>query len=953
MNIYNIASGYNFLQSLHDFIREKSPSDFELSKIMIFLPSRRSCNELRRIFLESSVDEAIILPTIKAIGDIDYDDFIYDDLEYITENTSRIKYRIMLIKELLEWSKTLCGEVFGGINIQQASDLSLELDNFLSEVEKQNLNLNDLDKIVDDEYSRHWQEILKFLKVFGKKWNEFMEKNSIASPNFKAKMIGRVGEFFKNHKPDSPIFIAGISGSVKSTNDFITTTLKHDNCYFIFKGLDKIMDDIAWKKIEFNSPQYYFKCLLNDYLKIDRFSVKEICYKNNLVVNCELERVLSYAMLPAVETYKWQDKISIDKGFLNSISKVECKNEFEEIDTVYNIIKNQIETKKGNISIVVSDKDFALRLELYLRSNELDVNNAFGNKISRTATIRFMFLILDAYKSNFESIAFLSLLKDKFTLFGYERKDLDKFILEFEDNVLRGNNSLLFDDYLKYSNEDLTTFLTKIKSCFSQFDNLKNKNFTEILNIHISIAKKIASNNDIDGENILWKNEKYGSELTALFDEILAEADSFGEVENLDDYSSLLVYLIAENSYSDKYSLYPSISIISPSEGRLINYDLVIIPRLNEGQFPTHTSSDPWMSKSMRHSFGLNAKEEIIGANCYDFVQYLNSKEVILLRSQKENGVPTTKSKFLLKLETFLKCQNLSLKNDTTWNNIFSKISYVEQMKSVERPKPTPPLVERPRELSATKIEKLKNNPYDIYAEKILKLKKKDDFNENKIFSAFGNAVHNSLDEYTKRYKSLNKLNLVEELIKIGEIKFKVEFKNKNSRKLFFNRFKKIAQWFVHEDEKIRAEGYEIISEENLELYLKDLDFKLTARCDRLEKNGNTTNICDYKTGVIPSKKDVELGKKPQLVVEAVIISDKNNVGGLYYWSLKSKDSKIENVFTNSIIDIGKEGIKKLIAYFNVFENGYIATGYNLNEGVTYSDYKHLSRVEEWGYATN
>ena len=45
---------------------------------------------------------------------------------------------------------------------------------------------------------------------------------------------------------------------------------------------------------------------------------------------------------------------------------------------------------------------------------------------------------------------------------------------------------------------------------------------------------------------------------------------------------------------------------------------------------------------------------------------------------------------------------------------------------------------DRPKKLYATAIERLMNNPYDIYADKILKLKKKDDFYENKVFAFFG-----------------------------------------------------------------------------------------------------------------------------------------------------------------------------------------------------------------------
>ena len=133
MNIFNIPSYSHFLKSLYGFIIEKSQNEIDVSNFTVLLPSRRSCNELKRIFLEQSKNEAIILPNIRAIGDIDYDDLILkipnkDDLNnYIdfTANTSRIKYKILLIKELLSWSKTSNKSIFKNITMEQITNLAL------------------------------------------------------------------------------------------------------------------------------------------------------------------------------------------------------------------------------------------------------------------------------------------------------------------------------------------------------------------------------------------------------------------------------------------------------------------------------------------------------------------------------------------------------------------------------------------------------------------------------------------------------------------------------------------------------------------------------------------------------------------------------------------------------------------------------------------------------------
>ena len=85
-----------------------------------------------------------------------------------------------------------------------------------------------------------------------------------------------------------------------------------------------------------------------------------------------------------------------------------------------------------------------------------------------------------------------------------------------------------------------------------------------------------------------------------------------------------------------------------------------------------------------------------------------------------------------------------------------------------------------------------------------------------------------------------------------------------------------------------------------------------------------------------------------------VILFPYKKIDKLVYWSIKGKgDEKIQEIDSNisELVDRGKDGIKRLIARFNVFENPYIATAFDLNDQNHYaSDYKHLSRVEEWGY---
>lgn len=128
-------------------------------------------------------------------------------------------------------------------------------------------------------------------------------------------------------------------------------------------------------------------------------------------------------------------------------------------------------------------------------------------------------------------------------------------------------------------------------------------------------------------------------------------------------------------------------------------------------------------------------------------------------------------------------------------------------------------------------------------------------------------------------------------------------------------------------------------------------NFEISAKIDRIEVLDDKVKIIDYKTGKLPSKRDILNGEKLQLSVEALILYKNNfNVEGLQYWKIKSDkyETSLE-VEANNIKKLLKNTedlILKLINFFNSGLNGYTATGRNKE----YSDYNVLSRIDEWLY---
>lgn len=970
MKYFNIPANYNFLLSLYKYILDEFNYDpLNLSNLVVLLPSRRSCNELKKIFLNNSNEIAVLLPTIKAIGDISYDDILLEKMELqvlkkfheIAKPISNIKYKLLLIREILNNNANL--------SIEQGVNLAKELNIFLSEVDSEKLSLDNLKTIIDDEFAQHWEKTLQFLEKFGKKWQEFISNNNIISNNnYMFKMIDLHTHIYNTQPPKYPILIAGNLCNIKATFEFVKTLAKYDNCYFVFNGLENVLTSEEFEFITPHHSNYFYNRLIKE-LEINITNIKEIKYDNYQIIDNQIRDLIYTAMLPADLTYKWNKNTDFLKiKNVNSIKLLECKDEYEEINCICYYLLNYLSTKQNFNLAVITDVEMAKQLENQFKYWNIPFHNAFGNKLIFNELIQFLLLILEVYINNYNPNSLLSLLKHKFVLLGYNKKEFDEIVFLFEENVLRGKNN--FNGISSYRNiiktldgetqAILTVFLDKIQEVFPSLEDLT---LQEFIKKHIEIANNVSCGT-IEIQNSICENEFQDINLFMETISTNAENSKVSEIlhdfyenvidfslKNIREYSQIFKYIISELSYSDEYSQENAVNLISTMESRLINYDLVVVSNVNDGNIPQNIATDPWMSKKMRKNFGLQPKETNIGITNFEFIQYLNQKEVLLTRAIKKNNQPTIKSRFLLRLETFLLINHITLDNCQNVLNVSREtISKINRVK-ITRPQPIIDVKLRPKKLSATNISgNLLKNPYDIYCKYILNLYPKDEINLLDKSRVFGLAIHEIVEEYCKNYNNINKNDKNDFIINLGKEILKQYFNDDTvTIMLFFDKFVEIAKLFILEDEKIRQEGYQIFAEQFGECKIKD--FMITAKADRIEV-GSDVNIIDYKTGTVPSIKTVIEGQSLQLPIEIFILKNsgfknipQKNIGTIKYWKLKDNQiTSVKSEEINLLLENVETLLINIINFFQKENTAYIATLKNKE----YSNYTHLSRINEW-----
>jgi len=849
-NIYNISSTKPFIKTLiAGILKRFNGPDF--SNLTIFLPSRRSLREFNLEF--SNISYNIKMPKLLAIGDLS----IEEEEENIEGAISVPELKFILANLIREYGSN----IFAGT--VTAADAAENMISFLYELRKNQVDFAKLDQIEVLNSSIYWQKNLEFLQIITKKLPEILSSLGKTDPiDYLNKMI----ENFCSNLPKGPIIIAGSTGSILITRKLMQCVLNHPNSSIIVPGFDYFMDEEYWDNINRTHPSYHLKNLFL-FLNYDRKNVTEW---HGEIEEKEKLQIASEIMRPANTTYHWNN-LNISKP--SHISLIECENLSEEAKTISLIARDVIEEDHKTCVIVTSDVRLIKFIHAHLLHFDIDIDFSNVIGLSSTKIARYFYLIAKMLLSNYDPIDLLAFLK----IYGYDQETITK--LELQARSLFGIEEVEF----------LKEKCARLHKIFSY----KTINFQDALREHLALL------NELEPLENFIATEK--EQFFPFIEELINHAH-FDKIKPSEYLGLLDKLLLGQKYHEDNYFKHPRVAILSPIESRIIDADLVIVPMFNEDSWPRKNKKDQFTNEEIRGLLGMESKEAEIAKSAHDLYCLLGSKQIIFTRSKKLQGSTTIESRYLMRMKTIfgdLKCKTPYLE----WAKI--------KPESVFQPKVDviPPLEARPQRISVTDIQKLIQNPYTVFVEKILNLKKLDPINPNFSSLDFGNLVHDTLDKYNKTNLSLT--NIGEKLL--GNLISRDEVKN-----IFWPRFLNLSHWI--ENNITRG----AISE--LKVSYKISEVEIVAKIDRLDND----TIIDFKTGNLPTQKEIANFLAPQLGIEAIIL-EHNNYGenfNLQYIQLKNDPLILSVNNPEEIINAYKIRLQELLEYFYSNPN----SNYNYNE---------------------
>ena len=988
--LYSVPTGTPFADSLvRGMIDAWGHDPLAFAAITVFLPTRRACRSLQEAFLDLSEGRALALPRLVPLGD--FADEGPESIEPLSEGAEglgeippampALERQLILARLIRQWEKRQRAATEGSEPLadEHALRLAAELARLIDQTETENLDLANLDGLVPDDYARHWQDTLAFLRIVRDWWPEIeAESRTIGPARRYARLVERRIAAWRAHPPEDPVFVAGSTGSVPATRRLIGAVLSLPRGTVVLPGLDSYADEALWSEMarDPTHPQFGLAELLRDLGKSREDVLTWPGNSETGSFRAEPSDLVATAMVPAQETARWPEiaatipEAGISEA-LDRIRRLDCTDPGEEGRVIALTMREVLEEAGRTAALVTPDRALARRVAGELKRWQVKVDDSAGMPLGQTVPGNFLRLLAQAAVSAWAPLPLLALLKHPLSAGGLSPGRFRSLARRLELAVLRGVRPqpglagierLLADSHAESEILDwfsgLVSRLVSIEAAFrdgaAPLDILARR--------HLETAEALAESDREPGPDRIWHGEA-GEALAGFFSEVLSAHGTTSVTDPL-AYPGILDALMEGRVVRPRHGLHPRLTILGPLEARLQKFDRLILGGLNEGVWPAAEEPGPWLSRPMREAFGLPSPERRIGLAAHDFLQAFSAREVILTRAQRAEGSPTVPSRWLLRfdaLTSLLSQPSVAASKSSPFRGWSEGLDRPESVRASPRPEPRPPFAARPRRLSVTQIETWMRDPYALYARHILGLKPLDPVDADPGLAERGSMIHGALEAFIRTYPTEPPDDAEKAIIAIGHDQFRPIADRPGLWSFWWPRFLRVAAWVagldVGQRRDIERSWAEVTG--RLTIEVPRGQFELYAKADRIDRlRAGGYRILDYKTGRVPSKAEVESGPACQLPLEAAILLaggfaelEASRIDEVLFWKLTGGEPAGEvrpvEVDPAKLADSALERMKELVTTFDDPQTPYLPEPL-AHLAPRYNDYRHLSRIREW-----
>ena len=941
------------------FERAKKITPDEFARTVIYVNTKRAARRIRDLFEQQG---ATLLPKLKILSDLSKDITAPVDLPMPASTLNRRLMLADLVAALIDREPDLAprSSVFA---------LADTLAAILDEMHGEGVPLYRLQDVELGNASEHWDRSLKFLNIITNYW---AAQEQVDTEARQRAVIEAYADHWKTAPPDHPIIIAGSTGSRGATALFMQTVADLPQGAVVLPGFDNevpkpVWDILTGQRSNDDHPQSML-ARLTAKLGLDASALNP--WYETPVFSDARNKIISLALRPAPVTDQWlkegPDLIPLIKQATNNVSIISAASPKEEAGAIAVCLRETAE--RGETAVLISpDRHLTRRVATHLGRWGIIPDDSAGEPLHLSPVGIFLRLTAGLIGKDLAPAELIAVLKHPLTSKANGRnnhlrmtRELELAKLDRDTPIIRGGppfvNFDLLQEWADTKSAEVMDWAKWITQAFEPLSFETKRPMSEWVQLHRILLVTLSGGPSCKTHS-LW-DENDGQKAQTLFESLQSEVGSQTDW-TATDYTALLYSLLKSEGVRDAITPHPNIAIWGTLEARVQGADLVILGGLNEGIWPQKPSPDPWLNRSMRKQLGLLLPERNIGLSAHDFQQAFAQKRVVVSRAIRDGEAPTVASRWLTRLENLLR--GLGETGETAWGKMRSNGDvWIKLARSLDRPTgaltkstrpaPVPPKNAHPKKLSVTRIKTLVRNPYEIYAQSVLNLRPLKPYGLEADALARGIVLHSIIEAYNRSDLVKSGVYSPDHFLELANDILERKVPWPSARRLWYGRLKRIAHWFVKaECERSKLGtivGQEVVGTRKA----TELDFTLTAKADRLDRDANGALIIyDYKSGDPPGAKEI-LQFDKQLQLEAAIAEiggfenlDPMNISALQYISLngpeKTRMAPISDDTWDELIQLLQSHFKAGIGYGARLKMKMDRYG---------SDYDHLSRFGEW-----
>ena len=414
------------------------------------------------------------------------------------------------------------------------------------------------------------------------------------------------------------------------------------------------------------------------------------------------------------------------------------------------------------------------------------------------------------------------------------------------------------------------------------------------------------------------------------------------------------------------------VQLFNFAHSALARFDALVIAGCEQEYLPSAGQSSPFFNDGVRAELGLPTAQQQRSRMLHDFRRLLESApRVLLTRVRDRDGEDVVASPWWDTLQTFHQlAYGTGLHDPNLEALVNDSRAQVQGGDAAPLPAPTraprPPIDAAllPHSVSAHSYQTLLNCPYQFFAAYSLKLKPPEAVREALQKDDFGKRVHLCLQAFHATTAGLpapfnatvtaaNRDAAIQHMETIARAVFARDLDDDFRHRGWLKRWLAVVPAYIDWQSK-RAMQWNVDAVELKQHYpLEHADLMLNGRIDRVDTSTTGAGIVDYKTGGVPSQREVDAGEAVQLPFYAALLDDARAVASAEFVVIDTDSVKTAATLNGDALHtLSTQNTERLITVMRQLRDGHAAPAWGDVNTCALCDMEGLCRRSAWNDTT-